>query len=190
MDNIIIGGAMANTFLVALGHDLKNSLIEKNSLENAKEILDIYAQSNCNFILPVDFIVSHSLQKRIKIQNVSINLVPDNMMALDLGKRSIGKIKSIIDLSKTILWNGPLGAFEIFPFDNGTNEIANYVSTKTLEKKLTSVAGGGDTISALNNSGVTNNLTFFSTAGGAFLELLEGKELPGIKSIKLKKVKG
>ena len=180
MDYIVIGGAMANTFLAAMGNKIGKSLYEKEALGIANEILEKGSKNNCKFILPEDVILSKKLEKNSKTLNVDINSIPDDMMALDIGKKTVNNIKKVVDDCKTLLWNGPLGAFEVNPFDNGTNEVAKIVSTKTKEKSLISVAGGGDTISALNNAGVTDNFSYVSTAGGAFLEWLEGKRLPGI----------
>ena len=180
MDYIVIGGAMANTFLAAMGNKIGKSLYEKEAFGIANEILEKGSKNNCKFILPEDVILSKKLEKNSKTLNVDINSIPDDMMALDIGKKTVNNIKKVVDDCKTLLWNGPLGAFEVNPFDNGTNEVAKIVSTKTKEKSLISVAGGGDTISALNNAGVTDNFSYVSTAGGAFLEWLEGKRLPGI----------
>ncbi len=183
MDFIIIGGAMANTFLVAMGEDVGKSLYEKSALNSAREIIGITKNNNCKLILPDDVIVSKTLSKEVSTLNVNIKNIPAEMMALDIGKNTINSIKKIISDCSTLLWNGPLGAFEITPFDHGTTEIASFVAKKTIKKQLISVAGGGDTISALNNAGVTDNFSYVSTAGGAFLEWLEGKKLPGISAI-------
>ena len=139
--------------------------------------------NNCKFILPEDVVISKSLEKNSTTLNVDVNSIPDDMMALDIGTKTINNIKTVIDNCKTLLWNGPLGAFEITPYDIGTNQVAKIVSNNTKEKKIVSVAGGGDTISALNNSGVTDNFSYVSTAGGAFLEWLEGNKLPGILAL-------
>ena len=183
MDFIVIGGAMANTFLASLGNNMGKSLYEKDALDIANKILEKGKKNNCKIILPEDVVISKNLKNESKLNNVDVNLIPDDMMALDIGKKTINNIKKIVDDSKTLLWNGPLGAFEIKPFDNGTNEVAKKVSMKTKVNKLISVAGGGDTISALNNAGVTNDFSYVSTAGGAFLEWLEGKNLPGISAL-------
>ena len=189
MDFIIIGGAMANTFLAAEGNKLGKSLYEKDVLQIAHKILNKGKINNCKFILPEDVVVSKKLEISGKTYNVDVNKIPEEMMALDIGVKSIKNIKKIVDECKTLLWNGPLGAFEIKPFDKGTNEIAKIVSMNTKHKKLVSVAGGGDTISALNNAEVTNDFTYVSTAGGAFLEWLEGKELPGISALHNQRLK-
>ena len=180
MDYVIIGGAMANTFIAAMGYKVGKSLYEKNALNVAREIIEFTQNNDCKLILPNDVVVAKTLSTEAKPLNTNINNIPAEMMALDIGSNSINVIKKIISNSSTLLWNGPLGAFEIQPFDKGTSEIANFVAKKTKTKQLISVAGGGDTISALNNAGVTDNFSYVSTAGGAFLEWLEGKELPGI----------
>ena len=183
MDIIIIGGAMANTFVAAKGHDVGKSLFEKECIDLAKELIEKSRNNNCNLILPTDFIVSKNLKKNAEYTTANFDSLPHNMMALDIGPKSIELINKNINNCKTILWNGPLGAFETYPFDKGTNKVASYVSSLTKQKKILSVAGGGDTVSALNNAKVLNDFSYVSTAGGAFLEWLEGKVLPGIEPI-------
>ena len=183
MDNIIIGGAMANTFVAAKGLDVGTSLFEKECIDLAKELIEKSQNNNCNLILPTDFIVSKNLKKHAEYTTANFDSLPHNMMALDIGPKSIELINKNINNCKTILWNGPLGAFETYPFDKGTNKVASHVSSLTKQKKILSVAGGGDTVSALNNAKVLNDFSYVSTAGGAFLEWLEGKVLPGIEPI-------
>ena len=183
MDIIIIGGAMANTFVAAKGLDVGTSLFEKECIDLAKELIEKSQNNNCNLILPTDFIVSKNLKKNAEYTTANFDSLPHNMMALDIGPKSIELINKNINNCKTILWNGPLGAFETYPFDKGTNKVASYVSSLTKQKKILSVAGGGDTVSALNNAKVLNDFSYVSTAGGAFLEWLEGKVLPGIEPI-------
>ena len=183
MDIIIIGGAMANTFVAAKGLDVGKSLFEKECIDLAKELIEKSQNNNCNLILPTDFIVSKNLKKHAEYTTANFDSLPHNMMALDIGPKSIELIKKNINNCKTILWNGPLGAFETYPFDKGTNKVASHVSSLTKQKKILSVAGGGDTVSALNNAKVLNDFSYVSTAGGAFLEWLEGKVLPGIEPI-------
>ena len=183
MDIIIIGGAMANTFVSAKGLDVGKSLFEKECIDLAKELIEKSQNNNCNLILPTDFIVSKNLKKNAEYTTTNFDSIPRNMMALDIGPKSIELINKNINNCKTILWNGPLGAFETYPFDKGTNKVASHVSSLTKQKKILSVAGGGDTVSALNNAQVLNNFSYVSTAGGAFLEWLEGKLLPGIEPI-------
>ena len=183
MDIIIIGGAMANTFVAAKGLDIGKSLFEKECIDLAKELIEKSQNNNCNLILPTDFIVSKNLKKNAEYTTANFDSLPHNMMALDIGPKSIELINKNINNCKTILWNGPLGAFETYPFDKGTNKVASHVSSLTKQKKILSVAGGGDTVSALNNAKVLNDFSYVSTAGGAFLEWLEGKVLPGIEPI-------
>ena len=183
MDIIIIGGAMANTFVAAKGLDVGKSLFEKECIDLAKELIEKSQNNNCNLILPTDFIVSKNLKKNAEYTTANFDSLPHNMMALDIGPTSIELINKNINNCKTILWNGPLGAFETYPFDKGTNKVASHVSSLTKQKKILSVAGGGDTVSALNNAKVLNDFSYVSTAGGAFLEWLEGKVLPGIEPI-------
>ena len=183
MDIIIIGGAMANTFIAAKGLDVGTSLFEKECIDLAKELIEKSQNNNCNLILPTDFIVSKNLKKNAEYTTANFDSLPHNMMALDIGPKSIEHINKNINNCKTILWNGPLGAFETYPFDKGTNKVASHVSSLTKQKKILSVAGGGDTVSALNNAKVLNDFSYVSTAGGAFLEWLEGKVLPGIEPI-------
>ncbi len=183
MDIIIIGGAMANTFVAAKGLDVGKSLFEKECIDLAKELIEKLQNNNCNLILPIDFIVSKNLKKHAEYTTANFDSLPHNMMALDIGPKSIELINKNINNCKTILWNGPLGAFETYPFDKGTNKVASHVSSLTKQKKILSVAGGGDTVSALNNAKVLNDFSYVSTAGGAFLEWLEGKVLPGIEPI-------
>ena len=183
MDIIIIGGAMANTFVAAKGLDVGKSLFEKECIDLAKELIEKSQNNNCNLILPTDFIVSKNLKKNAEYTTANFDSLPHNMMALDIGPKSIELINLNINNCKTILWNGPLGAFETYPFDKGTNKVASHVSSLTKQKKILSVAGGGDTVSALNNAKVLNDFSYVSTAGGAFLEWLEGKVLPGVEPI-------
>ena len=183
MDIIIIGGAMANTFVAAKGLDVGKSLFEKECIDLAKELIEKSQNNNCNLILPTDFVVSKNLKKNAEYTTTNFDSLPHNMMALDIGPKSIELINKNINNCKTILWNGPLGAFETYPFDKGTNKVASHVSSLTKQKKILSVAGGGDTVSALNNAKVLNDFSYVSTAGGAFLEWLEGKVLPGIEPI-------
>ncbi len=185
MDFIIIGGAMANTFIAAKGLEVGKSLYEKRFFDFAKDVVKQSKLNNCNLIFPNDVVISSDFNTIEKVEVVNETEIPFDKMALDIGHNSIKKFKKVIDGCNTILWNGPLGAFEHKPFDNGTNQIASFVSVLTYRKKILSVAGGGDTISALNNAGVTKKFSYVSTAGGAFLEWLEGKVLPGIKSIEL-----
>ena len=180
MDYLIIGGAMANTFLVAEGFDVGKSLFEKDAVNIAKSILNKSKQLNCEIILPIDVVVSKSFDANGDANIVSSDMIPLDMMALDVGPKTIKKISFIFKNIKTLLWNGPLGAFELEPFGEGTFSLARLASNLTMSKNLITVAGGGDTSSALNKAGVSDKFTYVSSAGGAFLEWLEGIELPAI----------
>ena len=172
LDSIIIGGGMANTFLFAKGAPMGNSLYEPYLKDTANEILTFSKQNNCNILLPVDIITANKLEKNIKTNTSNYDECPSNQMILDVGQKSIELFKQAINSSKTILWNGPLGAFEIKPFDNSTNLLAKFTGKNTLLEKCISVAGGGDTVSALNSVKVTQQFSYVSSAGGAFLEWL------------------
>ena len=187
LDNLIIGGGMANTFLFARGSPMGKSLYEPDFKETVNEIHELAKRYKCKIFLPVDLVVSKDFIKNADYKIVNINECPSDHMILDIGEKSIELFKRIIGSSKTILWNGPLGAFETMPFDKGTNALAKYTSYITKNNNCVSVAGGGDTIAALNSINVTEDFTYVSSAGGAFLEWLEGKELPGIKAIELSK---
>ncbi len=180
VDCIIIGGAMANTFLFSKGFNVGRSLVEESLKPTALKILNKAEKYSCKVILPTDVIIAKELSKNTPTSVVSANECPDNYMILDAGPSTVDNIKQCINSSKTLLWNGPLGAFEVFPFDEATSQAAKYASERTKNGDLISVAGGGDTVAALNKAGVTDSFTFVSTAGGAFLEWLEGKELPGV----------
>ena len=187
LDNLIIGGGMANTFLYASGSPMGKSLYEPNFKKTVNEIYELAKKYDCKIFLPVDIVVSKDFIKNADHKVVNFNECPSDHMILDIGQKSIELYKKIISSSKTILWNGPLGAFETKPFDKGTNALAKYTSLVTMNKECVSVAGGGDTVSALNSINVTADFSYVSSAGGAFLEWLEGKELPGIKAINLSK---
>ena len=182
-DYLVLGGGMANTFLYAQGYDMKASLFEMEMKQTALSILEEAEKNNCQVILPKDLIVAKEFKANASHKTKSIDALETGDMALDIGQTSIENVKEIINKSKSVVWNGPLGAFEIEPFDNGTNQLAKYVANKTRNNEIQSIAGGGDTVSALNKAKSANDFTYISTAGGAFLEWLEGKELPGIKAI-------
>ena len=180
VDCIIIGGAMANTFLFSKGFNVGRSLVEESLKPTALNILNKAEKYSCKVILPTDLIIAEELSKNTPTSVVSADECPDNCMILDAGPLTVDNIKRCIGSAKTLLWNGPLGAFEVSPFDQATNQAARFASEKTKNGDLISVAGGGDTVAALNKAGVTESFTYVSTAGGAFLEWLEGKELPGV----------
>jgi len=185
IDYLIIGGAMANTFLKAQGYEVGVSLIESKMIKNAEKIISSLKSKECELVLPSDIVCAHALNDIADRSTFSVNNCPKDRMILDVGPLTCKKIINVIDKSKTFIWNGPMGAFEIQPFDQGTNIIAKYVARRTIGKKLISIAGGGDTVSALKVSGSVPKFSYVSTAGGAFLEWLEGKSLPGVESLKL-----
>jgi phosphoglycerate kinase len=181
VETLIIGGGMANTFLKAQGKPIGKSLCENDLVANASNILAKAKSLNREIVLPVDAVVAPKLAANAPSRVVAIDEVgPDDMM-LDIGPRSIEHVISALARSKTLVWNGPFGAFEVEPFDNGTTEVAEAVAELTQDGRLISFAGGGDTVAALNVAGVMGRLTHVSTAGGAFLESLEGKALPGVQ---------
>ena len=180
VDSIIIGGAMANTFLFSKGFSVGRSLVEESLKPTALRILNKAEKYSCEIILPTDLVIAKELSENTPTLVVSANKCPEKYMILDAGPSTIDNIKRCINSAKTLLWNGPLGAFEVTPFDQATSQAAKFASQKTNNGDLISVAGGGDTVAALNKAGATDSFTYVSTAGGAFLEWLEGKELPGV----------
>jgi phosphoglycerate kinase len=180
VDQLIIGGAMANTFLAAKGVAVGKSLCEHEMLDNAREIMAKAEKAGCEIVLPVDAVVAGEFKEGAASDTVSVNAVPADKMILDVGPASIADLSGRLAGLKTILWNGPLGAFEVTPFDKGTNAVAQEAAKLTTAGKLLSVAGGGDTVAALAHAGVDAQFSYISTAGGAFLEFLEGKVLPGV----------
>jgi phosphoglycerate kinase len=183
VDALVIGGAMANTFLLAEGVGVGKSLAEQNMGETVNAVLDKAEKANCAIIVPVDAVVAWHFQANAPHQNYGLDAMDPEGMILDIGRQSRERIKGAIDEAATLVWNGPLGAFETSPFDGGTTEIAKYVAARTKAGKLVSVAGGGDTVSALAMAGVKDQFTYVSTAGGAFLEWMEGKTLPGVAAL-------
>ncbi len=183
MQSIIIVGAMANNFIKHNGHNIGKSLFEKNQENLLENIIKKCKENNCNLIIPEDVIVAKDLKS--KGQMKTLDKIENTDLILDIGSKTVMKIIKIIDESKTILWNGPAGYFEIDEFSSGSNKIAKKISENTQNKSLISIAGGGDTVAAINNFGCSDGFTYVSTAGGAFLELLEGKILPGIKALEV-----
>jgi phosphoglycerate kinase len=183
---LIIGGAMANTFLAAQGRPIGKSLAEIDMLDTARRIMTDAKAKGCELVLPVDVVVAKKFEARAPSRAAGIEAVGPDEMILDIGTRSIEHVISTLGRSKTLVWNGPFGAFEMEPFDTGTNEVAEAVAELTSAGKLISVAGGGDTVAALNQAGATDRFTYVSTAGGAFLEWLEGKPLPGVEALRIK----
>jgi phosphoglycerate kinase len=181
---LVIGGAMANTLLLAQGKKVGRSLVEKNMLDAAQKILAEARSAACELILPVDAVVAPELKAGVATQTVAIDRVPDDQMILDIGPQSVAAIAARLEQCPTLVWNGPVGAFETKPFDAGTVALAQRVAALTRAGKMLSVAGGGDTVAALHEAGVVDQLSYVSTAGGAFLEWLEGRELPGVAALK------
>jgi phosphoglycerate kinase len=184
VDALVIGGGMANTFLHAQGINVGKSLAEKDLAATALRIMGKAASANCAIILPVDAVVAFHFAAHAPSHAYGIDAIPPDGMILDVGPQSIGRIRAAIDDAATLVWNGPLGAFELPPFDRGTVAAARHAAERTKAGKLVSVAGGGDTVAALNQAGVANDFTYVSTAGGAFLEWMEGKPLPGVEVLK------
>jgi phosphoglycerate kinase len=181
---LIIGGAMANTLLFAQGIGVGISLLERNMAETARAIFAKAKASGCELMLPVDAVVARELKAGVATEIVAIDAVPADRMILDIGPRSVATFGDRLAECRTLLWNGPLGAFETRPFDLGTVALAKRVAALTKAGKLLSVAGGGDTVAALSEAGVVDELSYVSTAGGAFLEWIEGRELPGVAALK------
>ena len=183
VDNLVIGGGMANTFLVAQGIDVGKSLAEHDMADTAREIFAKAKDSGCHIILPVDVVVAREFKAGAASEVVAADACPSDAMILDAGPDSVAQVSKIFEASKTLIWNGPLGAFELEPFDIATNAAAARAAELTREGKLISVAGGGDTVAALNKANAAQDFTYISTAGGAFLEWMEGKELPGVAAL-------
>jgi phosphoglycerate kinase len=186
VEALVIGGAMANTFLFAQGHSVGKSLVEKDLADTARAILVAAEKANCAIILPIDAVVANEFKAHAPSHDYGVDGIPADGMMLDVGSMSVDLVKAAIDNAHTLLWNGPFGAFEMQPFDRATVMVAHHAAKRTKEGKLITVAGGGDTVSALNHAGVADDFTYISTAGGAFLEWLEGKELPGVAALTVK----
>lgn len=184
LDKLAIGGGMANTFLYAQGHEVGASYCEKDLADTAREIIKLAGQNNCKLFLPLDIVVAEQMAAGVPTRVRTLGAVDDHERILDAGPETIARLKRAMANSKTLIWNGPLGVFEIPPFDKGTVEAAQEAARLAQSGALTAVAGGGDTVSALNHAGVKDQFTFVSTAGGAFLEWMEGKELPGVEALK------
>ncbi len=184
VDALVIGGGMANTFLLANGVAIGKSLAEPDFVETAKKITAAAAKSGCAIVLPVDAVVAREFKAGTAATTVAIDAVPADQMILDVGPKSIAAINAWIDKAATLVWNGPLGAFEVPPFDKATVAAAQHAAERTKAGKLLSVAGGGETVQALHHAGAADDFSFISTAGGAFLEWLEGKTLPGVEVLR------
>ncbi len=183
VDHLVIGGGMANTFLAAQGIEVGKSLAERDMADTAREILTKATAAGCTIHLPVDVVVAREFKANAAHDVVAATACPADAMILDAGPMSVAAIVKVFEACHTLIWNGPLGAFELTPFDAATNAAAKSAAALTREGKLVSVAGGGDTVSALNQAGAAVDFTFISTAGGAFLEWMEGKELPGVAAL-------
>ena len=186
VDVLIIGGAMANTFLLAQRLNVGKSLVERDLVPTAEDILAKAKAANREIVLPVDAVVATKFEANAPSRVTDVTEVAEDEMILDIGPRSIEQVASVLARSKTLVWNGPFGAFEMEPFDIGTVEAAEAAAELTKSGKLISVAGGGDTVAALNAAGVADRFTYVSTAGGAFLEWMEGKALPGVDALRVK----
>src|SRR4249920_1452297 len=184
VDALVIGGGMANTFLHAQGVGVGKSLAEKDLAATALRIMEKASAANCAIILPVDAVVAYHFAANSPSHAYGLDAIPAEGMILDVGPQSSARIHAAIDDAATLVWNGPLGAFEMTPFDRGTVVAARHAAERTKAKKLVSVAGGGDTVAALNQAGVSGDFSYVSTAGGAFLEWMEGKPLPGVEVLK------
>jgi phosphoglycerate kinase len=183
VDHLVIGGGMANTFLVAQGVEVGRSLAERDMAETARAILAKAADQRCTIHLPLDVVVAREFVANAASETVSVDACPPDAMILDAGPQTVSALSALFETCRTLIWNGPLGAFEIPPFDAATNAVARKAADLTIAGRLVSVAGGGDTVAALNKAGAAESFTFISTAGGAFLEWMEGKDLPGVAAL-------
>lgn len=183
VNTLVIGGAMANTFLLAQGKAVGKSLVEADLVDTAKKIMDEAKRIGCTLALPVDVAVAPDLKSGAQSRIVDSDAIPADCMALDIGPKSIAALKAQLATTRTVVWNGPLGAFEFSPFEAGTNAIAQEVARLTQAGQIVSVAGGGDTVSALETAKAAEGFSYVSSAGGAFLEWLEGRELPGVAAL-------
>ena len=183
VDTLVIGGGMANTFLAAQGYGVGKSLAEHDMADTAREIMAKAEEAACEIILPIDVVCATEFAEGADNITVAADACPSDRMILDAGPRSVARVAEVFEGAKTLIWNGPLGAFEIAPFDAATNAAAAHAAKLTRDGKLISVAGGGDTVAALNKAGAADDFTYISSAGGAFLEWMEGKTLPGVAAL-------
>ena len=184
VDILIVGGGMANTFLAAQGKPVGKSLCEHELADTAREILGKAQARGCELVLPVDAVLAERFEANAPSRVVGVDEVGDGDMILDIGPRTVERVRAVLERAKTLVWNGPFGAFELPPFDRGTLAVAQLAADLTEAGRLTTVAGGGDTVAALNAAGVAERLSYVSTAGGAFLEWMEGKTLPGVEALR------
>ena len=187
VDHLIVGGGMANTFLLAQGHPVGTSLAEHDMVDIARQILTEALRNNCHVHIQTDAVAARTLGAGVPTRIIPVESVPEDCMVLDAGPGSVAAFNRCVDQSRTVVWNGPLGAFEVAPFDLATTSVARHVARRTREGRLASVAGGGDTVRALNQAGVAGDFSYLSMAGGAFLEWLEGKTLPGVAALEGKR---
>jgi phosphoglycerate kinase len=185
VDHLIIGGGMANTFLVAQGVEIGTSLAERDMADTASEIMAKAEGVGCTIHLPRDIVVAREFAEGAASETVPVGECPADAMILDAGPDTVAAISELFAQCRTLVWNGPLGAFEITPFDMATNAAAQAAAERTEAGALISVAGGGDTVAALNKAGAAERFSYVSTAGGAFLEWLEGKTLPGVAALEI-----
>ena len=185
VDKLFVGGGMANTFLLAKGYKIGKSLCESSMINTANNVLEHAKNKNCELILPVDALIAKDMKKGSLFNEVAVSKVPNDALILDIGPKTINNLTEALSKVSTVVWCGPLGLFEVNPFQTGTVSVAKEISRLTKENALISVAGGGDTVAALSQSNFSKDFTYISTAGGAFLELLAGKNLPGIEVLKL-----
>jgi phosphoglycerate kinase len=183
VDALVIGGGMANTFLLAKGVDVGKSLAEPDLADTVRKILAAAEKAGSTIVLPDDVVVAPEFKAGAPAATVAQDKVPADRMILDIGPKSVAAVNAWIDKAATLVWNGPLGAFEVAPFDKATVAAARHAAERTRAGKLLSVAGGGDTVAALNHAGAAEGFSFISTAGGAFLEWMEGKPLPGVEAL-------
>jgi phosphoglycerate kinase len=183
VNHLVIGGGMANTFLVAKGVEIGKSLAERDMADTAREILAQAATAGCTIHLPVDIVVAREFKAGAASETLDVSVCPADAMILDAGPKTVTALSALFESCRTLIWNGPLGAFEIAPFDAATNAAVARVAALTKAGRMISVAGGGDTVAALNKAGAADDFTFISTAGGAFLEWMEGKDLPGVAAL-------
>jgi len=184
VDSLAIGGGMANTFLAAQGISVGKSLCEHDLADTAREIMQVAEQNQCEILLPVDVVVAKDFKAHAENRTCAADDVAEDEMILDAGVKTVAKLVAAMGASKTLVWNGPLGAFELTPFDKATVAAAQAAGIRAKDGKLVAVAGGGDTVAALNHADAASDFTFVSTAGGAFLEWMEGKALPGVEALK------
>lgn len=187
VDMLFLGGGMANTFMHANGVEVGKSLCEKDMADEAREIMQTAKDNGCEIILPVDRVIVKEFGENVPFEIVDASSMPEDYESLDIGPQTVAMLREKLTTCQTVLWNGPLGVFEVKPFDRGTREAAQAVAELTAAGKLASIAGGGDTVSALEQSGVVDRFSYVSTAGGAFLEWMEGRELPGVAALSARK---